>query len=87
MSDAVGWLATAVFALSYFVRDPAAMRRVQALAAGIWMAYGVLIGSAPVVGANLIVTGLALFSSWRPAISSPPAAAPPSPATPPSAAA
>jgi hypothetical protein len=65
MSDVVGWLATGVFAVSYFVQDPAVMRRVQALAAFLWMTYGLLIGAAPVIGANLLVMTLALYSSWR----------------------
>jgi len=71
MSDVVGWLATGVFAVSYFVKEPAAMRRVQALAASVWIGYGLMIGAAPIVGANLVVAGLALFSAWRQAREAP----------------
>ena len=61
--DAVGWAATAVFTLSYFVRKPSAMLRVQSAAACLWMAYGLAIGSAPVIVANVIVAVAALYSS------------------------
>jgi len=64
--DAVGWLATAVFAASYFCKEPAALRRTQALAALVWIAYGVALKAAPVIGANLVVASLALWSSWAP---------------------
>ena len=48
MLDAIGWLATAVFSASYFFRSGAALRRVQALAALLWIAYGFAISSKPV---------------------------------------
>jgi hypothetical protein len=59
----IGWVATAVFAGSYLCKDPAALRRVQAAAAVLWVIYGALIGAAPVVVANIIVAGAALYSS------------------------
>jgi hypothetical protein len=61
----VGWTATAAFSASYFCRRPRTLRRVQALAALLWLSYGVLINSAPVIVANVIVAGLAMFSSFR----------------------
>jgi len=64
MLDATGWLATAVFSASYFFRQPAALRRIQAVAAGLWVAYGLRIGAFPVVAANVIVAAAALYSSW-----------------------
>jgi hypothetical protein len=64
MLNAIGWLATAVFSASYFFRQPAAMRRIQAVAACLWVAYGLLIGAFPVVAANVIVAAAALYSSW-----------------------
>ncbi|HZS96320.1 MAG TPA: YgjV family protein [Terriglobales bacterium] len=66
MSDLVGWLATTIFAVSYFVRNPVTMRWVQAAAALCWMTYGILLHAVPVIVANLIVAGLALYSSFRP---------------------
>lgn len=63
--DAVGWVATAVFATSYLCRQPAALRRVQALAALLWLIYGLAIGAAPVIVANVIVCCAALWSSLR----------------------
>ena len=64
MSSWMGWIATAVFASSYLCRRPATLRRVQAGAAVFWVMYGLLIQAPPVVVANLIVAGAALFSSF-----------------------
>jgi hypothetical protein len=61
--DAIGWVATAVFPASYLFRSGAALRRVQALAALLWIAYGVAIASKPVVAANAIVAIAALGSA------------------------
>jgi hypothetical protein len=62
----IGWVATAVFVVSYGCKDPARLRQVQAVAACMWMAYGAVIGAAPVLVANLLVAGVALWSSLRP---------------------
>jgi hypothetical protein len=59
----IGWLATAVFACSYFATKPARLRLIQAVAAGMWVAYGLFIHAVPVVVANVIVAGAALYSS------------------------
>jgi hypothetical protein len=63
MLQALGWTATAVFASSYLFRGQAALRRIQAAAACLWIAYGVAIHAAPVVAANAIVAAAALWSS------------------------
>jgi hypothetical protein len=60
-----GWLATAVFATSYFVPKTSTLMKIQAVAACLWIVYGVKMGAVPVVVANLIVAGAALFSSLR----------------------
>jgi uncharacterized protein with PQ loop repeat len=65
MLESIGWLATAVFAASYFCKETVSLRRLQALAAVLWIAYGVLIGAAPVIVANVIVASLALWSSTQ----------------------
>ncbi len=65
MLDALGWVATAVFSVSYFFRKPAALRRVQAAGACLWIAYGLAIGALPVVAANVIVAVAALYSMTR----------------------
>ena len=64
--ELVGWVATAAFASSYFWKSPEALRRVQALAALLWVVYGALIHALPVVVANLVVAGVAVYSSVRP---------------------
>jgi hypothetical protein len=63
--DLVGWVATAVFMVSYAVRGPVKLRRVQGVAAGLWAVYGVLIHSWPVIVANILVAGVAILSSIK----------------------
>ncbi|HEX9347536.1 MAG TPA: hypothetical protein VF919_08185 [Gemmatimonadales bacterium] len=72
--DWIGWLATAVFLVSYFTKTPKGLRRVQGVAAGLWALYGVLIHSLPVIVANILVAGVAVASSFRrpSALASPP---------------
>ncbi|HKE04572.1 MAG TPA: YgjV family protein [Blastocatellia bacterium] len=65
MSGWIGWIATAVFAVSYFSRRPAAMRRIQALAAILWIGYGIAIKAPPVIVANLVVAAVAIISSFQ----------------------
>ena len=61
----IGWVATAVFASSYLSQRQTTLRRIQAAAAVLWIAYGVLIHAFPVVVANAIVASVALYSSFR----------------------
>jgi hypothetical protein len=65
LSEWIGWAATALFAASYLCKEPAVLRRVQAVAASVWIVYGAAIGAAPVVVANALVASLALASSFR----------------------
>jgi hypothetical protein len=62
----IGWAATAVFVGSYACKNPTRLRQVQAVAACMWLAYGAVIGAAPVMVANLLVAGVAAWSSLRP---------------------
>ena len=64
MLEWIGWVATGVFAASYFCKGPAALRRVQAVAACLWVTYGVAIHAPPVIVANLVVAGVAAYSSF-----------------------
>jgi len=59
----LGWLATGAFASSYLWKKPAALRKAQAGAALLWVIYGFLIHAFPVVVANLVVAGMAAWSS------------------------
>jgi uncharacterized integral membrane protein len=61
----IGWIATGIFAVSYFCKRPQALRWVQALAAVLWIGYGLLIHAAPVVVANLVVAVVAVASSVK----------------------
>jgi hypothetical protein len=65
VSDWIGWVATAAFASSYFFKDAYVLRRVQALAATLWIVYGLLLNAPPVVVANLIIAVLAVYSALR----------------------
>jgi hypothetical protein len=61
--DWIGWLATAIFLVSYSCKDQGKLRRVQALAAVLWVVYGSILHAVPIVVANLLVAGVALYSS------------------------
>lgn len=41
------------------------LKKTQAAAACLWLAYGVKMGASPVIAANLIVGGAALFTALR----------------------
>jgi uncharacterized protein with PQ loop repeat len=71
-SDWIGWLATAVFMSSYLSKNPAMLRRIQALASCLWLTYGVVIHSMPMIVANALVAVVALYSSFKSAKSNRP---------------
>jgi hypothetical protein len=60
----IGWIATAVFTASYFFKRAEHLRRVQVVAACLWIAYGALSGAVPVVAANVLVVAAALVAGW-----------------------
>ncbi|MEO8201947.1 MAG: YgjV family protein [Gemmatimonadota bacterium] len=64
MIDLIGYLATAFFVASYLSKRAATLRRIQSVAALLWLTYGVLIHAMPVIVANAIVAGVALWSSF-----------------------
>lgn len=63
MTQYLGWAATAVFVGSYFCGRPEQLRRVQMAGALMWVLYGLLIGAAPVVAANVLVLGAAAWTT------------------------
>ena len=63
--ELVGWAATGVFAGSYLCREPQTLRKVQAVAAILWIGYGVAIHSFPIIISNVIVATLASLSALR----------------------
>jgi hypothetical protein len=65
MVNGLGWVATALFAASYFCKTSRSMRRVQASAALLWVGYGIWLNALPIVVANVIVATLALYSDWK----------------------
>lgn len=64
-ADSVGWIATAVFVASYFFPKPAMLRGLQMLGAMLWMTFGVLIASKPVIAANILVFAAAGWTLMR----------------------
>jgi hypothetical protein len=64
-ANVIGWVATAAFGASYLFRRQSTLRKVQAAAACLWILYGVAIGALPVIAANIIVAGAALYSTFR----------------------
>ena len=65
MPDLLGWTATAVFTVSYFFKDAAKLRWIQAVAALLWLSYGIAIHALPVIIANIIVAVAAAYSSLK----------------------
>ena len=65
MLSSLGWVATALFAASYFCKTSRSMRRFQASAALLWVGYGIWLNALPVIVANVIVATLAVYSDLR----------------------
>jgi hypothetical protein len=63
--DLLGWAATAVFVGSYFFASPSVLRGMQMIGALLWMSYGILIGAAPVIVANVLVFAAAAWTASR----------------------
>lgn len=61
----IGWAATGLTLGSYFCRSQLVLRRVQAVAALVWMSYGVAIGARPIIAANVLVASVAVWSTIR----------------------
>lgn len=64
-ADTIGWIATAVFVASYFFPRPAMLRGLQMLGSVLWMTFGVLIASKPVIVANVLVFAAAAWTLLR----------------------
>ncbi len=60
--EVLGWAATATFVGSYLARRAETLVRVQIAGALMWAVYGVLLRSAPVIAANVLVVAAA---AWK----------------------
>lgn len=58
-------MATAVFVTSYFFSKPTMLRGLQMLGAALWLTFGVLISSKPVIVANVLVFAAAGWTLRR----------------------
>ena len=63
LTEGLGWVATALFVSSYFLKSPLALRVLQMCGAALWIVYGALIHAVPVIAANALVLGAAAWSS------------------------
>jgi hypothetical protein len=64
----LGWIATGVFVGSYLCRTSGRLRAVQMAGAVLWIAYGALISSMPVIASNslvLVAAAWTLMQSMR----------------------
>ena len=61
--EGAGWVACTIFASPSFCIGPRSLRVLQAGAALVWILYGVLIGSLPVIVSNINVSSLAAYSA------------------------
>lgn len=57
-----GWVATMLTVSSYFFKRPITLRVIQATSACVWLVYGSLIHSGPVLVTNVLVVVAALGS-------------------------
>ena len=64
-NELLGWTATGVFVASYFFSAPAVLRGLQMVGAALWILYGVWIGAAPVIVANVLVFSAAAWTLLR----------------------
>jgi hypothetical protein len=65
MSESIGWAATAVFVGSYFFERASLLRGAQMIGALLWLGYGVMINSLPVIVANVLVFSAAAWTMLR----------------------
>ncbi len=59
----IGWNAPAVFDVSHLLKEQRSLRLVQAVAALLWMTYGILNHSWPIIVANAVVAAMAAGSA------------------------
>jgi uncharacterized protein with PQ loop repeat len=59
--EAIGWVATSLFTVSFFVKTETSLLRAQMLAAALWMTYGLLIEKTPVIVANALVAAGSIY--------------------------
>ena len=61
----LGFLATLLVVASFLFQNIVLIRGVNALGAAVWIAYGALIGSLPVVALNAVVICIQLVQMFR----------------------
>jgi hypothetical protein len=69
-TQTLGWVATCVFVASYFFTRASSLRAAQMAGALLWIVYGLLIDSKPVIAANALVFAAATWTAARTRFSS-----------------
>jgi hypothetical protein len=64
-AQTLGWVATCVFVASYFFTRASSLRAAQMAGALLWIIYGFLIDSKPVIAANALVLAAAAWTAAR----------------------
>jgi hypothetical protein len=64
-AEAIGWMAAAIFPLSYLFKKPLTLVSIQLAASLVWIAHGVAAQSKPVIVANVVTSVAASLSLWR----------------------
>lgn len=67
--ESIGWVATAVVAISFFFGNPRTLRIVQIFGAVLWLLYGAAIESLPVIVANSLIISVASWTIIGPEVS------------------
>jgi len=63
--ESIGWVATFVVVASFFFANPETLRKVQICGSILWLLYGCVIGSLPVIVANALVFTAATWTTLR----------------------
>lgn len=64
MIDLISWLAPILFIISYFFKGPN-LRLIQAVSAILWIIYGYVIHSNPVLITNIFVFIVAFYTFFK----------------------
>lgn len=62
LAEWTGWLATTVVVSSFLFANPTTLRIVQIFGAMLWLSYGAMIDSLPVVAANALIVSAATLT-------------------------
>lgn len=62
MQELIGWIGTGITLSSYFAKDNKRLKLTQLVGSLVWLIYGILLHSTPIVVANSLNIGAILLS-------------------------